>query len=640
MSIPMRFLCIPLALASWKVVTDVPLTVAQGVAASAFCTEGFVLDASGTLCVKNLKQPFSLSCPANCEFDVNGTCSCLEEAQSESSCPPGFAFDSGLKLCATTVETPVVQACPSDRKLVNNKCTGVSVMAPQFRCPPPSVLRGDLCIQEDAVAPEQRCPLGFSLSFQGSEAWRSLLGRLDSETVPALRTLGIFGRGRKSDDDDDAGASFFEKPDGERKKPFVGALRASQHHPGYAAPDNLATGLSNLALTPAPSTAEMPEPSAICISNDVTPARPSCPPGHRLENGVCVSEIVEAVEMQCDGGFHYDLATGSCIKENLIPSDTECPEGYRIEGNQCVVSEVQEAQRVCRDGFTYRVDEDMCIKILREPPRLKCPGNDYFFDGRNCEKRLSVDPTHNCAAGRLMNDACLIVESKPAISVCPSTSSLDKKLMKCLSSAVAPVKYYCSQGDLTEEKTCLNRKTRSVQAVCPDGFDQRSNACVKEKAFQPVALCPDGATLVGADCLLQEDSTPQLTCGPGFEIHGDKCVMAKKVAPLQTCAAGYTPYKDKCIKQTRRSGQITCPDTFTYDGTQCVVNDQQKPIYVCPDGYIPEGDTGECVVNTEKPEVPILSPLDSPATTFEEKKKTGLQIMSLGRRKPQFMLSA
>ncbi|CBZ54007.1 putative oocyst wall protein [Neospora caninum Liverpool] len=541
MPVLLRCLFIPLALASWKVITQAPVTAAQGVVATAFCTE---------------------------------------------------------------------------------------------------VFKGDLCIQEDVVAPEQRCPSGFSLSFQGTEPWRSLLGRLDNE-APGLRSLGIFGRGRKSEDDDEAGASFFEKPDVERKKPFAGALRASQHHSGYAAQDNHSTGIGNLALSPAPSTADVPESPAICISNDVTPARPSCPPGHRLENSVCVSEIVEAVEMQCGDSFHYDLAANSCVQESLIPSNSECPDGYRIEGNQCVVSEVQEAQRACRDGFTYQADEDMCVKILREPPRLKCPGTDNFFDGRNCEKRLTVDPTHNCPAGRLMNDACLIVENKPAVPVCPSGASLDKKLMKCLSSTVAPVKYYCSQGDLTEEKTCLNRKTRAVQAVCPDGFDQRSRACVKEKAFQPVASCPEGAALVGADCLLQEDTTPQLTCGPGFELRGEKCVMAKKVAPLQTCATGYTPYKDKCIKQTRRSGQITCPDTFTYDGTQCVVNDQQKPIYVCPEGYIPDGDAGECAAHTEKPAgLPLVSSIDSPAVSFDEKKKTGLQIMSLGRRKPQFMMSS
>ncbi|PFH34453.1 oocyst wall protein OWP3 [Besnoitia besnoiti] len=645
MYIQWRLTFLPLASGLLEVVMQASAAAAQEVKATAFCTEGFVLDSSGALCVKNLKQPFSLSCPGNCEFDVNGTCSCLEETRSESSCPPGFSLDSSLRLCATTVETAAVPVCPADRKLTNNKCSGVSVMSPQFRCPHPSVLKGDLCIQEDVVAPQQHCPPGFSLAAQGIEYRRSLARSQTAEAVARLRTLGIFGRGRKNEDDDDPAVSFFEKPDAEKRKPFASALRAAQHHAGPApsqgAQEILSPSQTTSALPQQPGTLDVSEPAPLCISSDETPARPSCPPSHRLENSVCVSEIVEAVDMQCDDGFHYDARTLACVQEKLVPSNSECPDGYRLEGNQCVASEVQEPQRVCREGFTYQANEDACVKILKEPPRLKCPGADYFFDGRNCEKRRTVEPTNNCPAGRLMNDACLVIENKSATHTCPPNATLDKNLMKCMSSSVAPVKYSCTQGELTEERTCLNRKTHTAQAVCPDGFDQRGHVCVKEKAFQPVATCPAGAALVGADCLLQEDSDPKLTCGPGFELQGGKCVMGKKVAPLQTCSAGYTPYKDKCIKQTRRSGQITCPDSFTYDGTQCVVNDQQKPIYVCPEGYLPEGEDGTCAPQMERPmALPPVSAADTHGALFEEKKKTGLQIMSLGRRKPQFMMSA
>ncbi|PHJ19736.1 oocyst wall protein [Cystoisospora suis] len=638
-----RTLTVFAAAASVNVLYQATLALAQ-VKAKAFCTEGFTLDSSGTLCVKNLRQPFTVSCPSNCEFDSNGTCSCVEETRTELSCPPGFSLEASQKACSTTVETPPVQACPADRRLINNKCTGVAVTPPESVCPPPSSLKGDLCSQEDTTAPKQHCPPGFELSAPKT-------GPVSETATADLRSLGIFGRTRKTDDDEEVSGSIFEKPENERKKPFGSGLRAAQLHSGgsvsntgsvaYEVSPPSASSFAPV-LTANPSAATIP---AFCLSNEMTPARPSCPPSHRFESGVCVSEILDAVEMRCDGGYHYDEATRSCVQESLIPSNSDCPAGYYLEGNLCVASEVEEAQRSCRDGFTYHADENMCVKVLKEPPRLKCPGADYYFDGRSCERRRTVAPTHNCASGRLMNDACLVVEAKPATPSCPPNASLDSKLMKCLSSSVAPVKYSCSQGELTEENMCLSRKTRAVEAICPDGFDQQGNTCVKEKVFQPVASCPPGATLVGADCLLQKESTPTLTCGPGFQLEGDKCVMAKKVAPLQACAAGYTPYKEKCIKQTRRSGQITCPDGFTYDGTQCVVNDQQKPIFMCPEGYTPQGDLGDCVFQVDdigsiEHEFPRDVELKAAGLAVpEEKKKTGLQIMSFGRRKPQFMMS-
>ncbi|EZG43352.1 putative oocyst wall protein [Gregarina niphandrodes] len=403
-------------------------------------------------CVTAIKEAPSLTCPSGYEF--NGQrCDKVTRSPMETHCADGFILHPVKGKCLKEVRLPVAVDCPAGTEMVLGRCQLREMLPVNVSCPPGQELTGDLCLFYDRAAPLFRCPPTLVLN----PLTNYCEGDLTADPIPEC-TKGTYYNPMTGQ----CGSAFKVKQPNLACPPdfhFAGKRLCVKHvqEPGIKeCPAGFALESKDSCVARRTNPAQIKCPAGsvhqgnLCVTTRQLDALYTCPSETVRQGELCVGIVYGAPRRACPPGFFGGQDKERiCVKKDSVAPSARCPVGtVRSEGQQsivCIGTLEVDKERYCAPG--QRQNSEECLETVTEPATEACPPG-YYEDlqlGRCFTAELL--PSHAiCPAGfKLVGNKCLKQHVRAAEIVCPPGYSRSGPL-ECAKKTTVPVIHQCAFG--------------------------------------------------------------------------------------------------------------------------------------------------------------------------------------------------